>query len=352
VGSFSALAADKVTHTPPEGKYIPGFRIQLDVEIQESTDLLAARCYFKTKQDQNFAFTDLFNQGGGKFKAVLPAPWINSKAVEYLFVAVDKDKQVTRTPLFVLEEGQTKEATAWQDASQVKEVRLDTMQEAIEDIEAIHRQLKNNYRDRLPEYQSTDSADSLMVQTELSKEVMPLNGFYDKAVVTEVADNAKYGFMADGLYTPEQIAAAEAAGVPTAKTGMSTAAKVGIGIVAVAAIAAGVAVAASGSSSDDHGGGGTDVTSRNVTICVIDHNNIQDDYYDLYVNNTYIGHVNNPPGGTTCHDATLNAGANKIELRLTKEMERGTDLTITVNPGGWTRTFQGSHNHDWTITAP
>jgi hypothetical protein len=60
------------------------------------------------------------------------------------------------------------------------------------------------------------------------------------------------------------------------------------------------------------------VTSRNVSISVIDQNSIQDDFYDVYINSVFIGPVNNPPGGTTIHPATLNSGANTVELRLAK----------------------------------
>jgi hypothetical protein len=272
LGPMSALAAAKINHTPPSENYIPGFRINLDVEIQDSADLLAARCYFKTKQDDNFAFTDLFSKGDGQYQAVLPAPWINSEAVEYLFVTVNQDKKVTRSPLFVIEEGETEEAATWKDASEVEQVRLDKAQEAIEDYEAIRRQLQANNRGRLPQYQSGQSTDTLTIQTELSKEAVPLNGFYDKAIVTEVADSAKYGFMAKGLYTAEQIAAAEAAGVPTASAGMSTLTKVGIGVLAVGAgvgVAAAVDDDSSSSSSSGGGGGGggggtTDLTAETI----------------------------------------------------------------------------------------
>jgi hypothetical protein len=251
MGPVSALAAAKIHHSPPAQDYIPGFRISLDVEIQNNQDLLAARCYFKTKQDDNFAFTDLFDQGDGKYQAVLPAPWVNSEAVEYLFVTVDPDKKVTRSPLYVIEEKETEEASTWQDASEVKEVRLDTAQEAIEDYEVFRQQLRNNYQNNLPDYQSVESADTLTVQTELSREAVPLNGFYDKAVVTEVADSAKYGFMAKGLYSAEQAAAAEAAGISAASAGMSTLTKVGIGVLAVGA-GVGVAAAVDDDSSSSH----------------------------------------------------------------------------------------------------
>ena len=280
VGDFSAMAAGKITHTQPEGTYVPGFRIQLDVEIEGDADLLATRCYFKTKQDRNFAFTKLVSQGNGTYKTVLPAPWLNSEAVEYLFVAVDKDKKVTRTPLFVLEEGETQEAAAWQDASQVKELRIDTMQETVEDCEVVRRQLKNNHRNRLPRYQIAEDADPLMVQTELGKELVPLNGFYDAAVVTEVADSEKYGFMVENLYNTQTVAATgSSAGAATASastaavtagaaTGWSTAAIVGVGL-GVAAVAGGAAVAINNSDDDDdnHGGGNNepqDLTEKTI----------------------------------------------------------------------------------------
>lgn len=246
VGIFFALAATDINHTAPGGKYVPGFRIQLDVGIQNSADLLAARCYFKTKQDQNFAFVDLFDQGGGKFKAVLPAPWLNSEAVEYLFVAVDKKKSVARSPLFVLEEGKTKEAAKWKDANQIEEVRLDRAQEAAENCEAVRRQLVKNHGKKLPKFQSVDNADPLMVQTELSKDLVPLNGFYDQAVITEVADSARYGFMAGNLYSAEQIAAAGSSAWWSSPTAM---------IVGGVAVAGGVVALASGGGGG--GGGGT-----------------------------------------------------------------------------------------------
>jgi hypothetical protein len=264
LGPISALAAAKINHTPPAENYIPGFRINLDVEIQNSEDLLAARCYFKTKQDKNFAFTDLFDQGDGKYKAVLPAPWVNSEAVEYLFVTVDPEKKVTRSDLFVIEEGETEEATAWKDAGDVEQVRLDKAQEAAENYEVVSQQLKANHGNRLPDYQSVQSTDTLTVQTELSKEAVPLNGFYDKAVVTEVADSSKYGFMAKGLYTAEQAAAAEAAGISVASGGMSTLTKVGIGVLAVGAAGGAIAAADSGSSSSHSSSAAEELTPQTI----------------------------------------------------------------------------------------
>jgi hypothetical protein len=259
LGLASALAASEITHTPPEGEYVPGFRIHLDVEIKDSGDLLAARCYFKTRQDENFGFTNLFDEGGGNYKAVLPAPWIHSEAVEYLFVAVNANKAVARSPLYVIEEKEVEAADVWQDAADVKEVRLDTVQEAVEDYEAFRRALKRRYSHELPGYQGAERTDTLMVKTELSREAVPLTGFSDMAVVTEVADHLKYGLQLDGLYSGQALAASEGAGGAAGKAGLSTLSKVGIGAVVVGGAAVGVAAAADDDDDDDGGGssGGT-----------------------------------------------------------------------------------------------
>ncbi|MEW6079122.1 MAG: lipocalin family protein [Thermodesulfobacteriota bacterium] len=241
-GGTSALAATVINHTAPEGNYIPGFRINLDAAIQSAGGLLAVRCYFKTKNDQNFAFVDMFDKGGGNYQAVLPAPWVNSEAVEYLFVTVDKDKKVTRSDVYTLEEGQTKEAAQWKDASQVKEVRLDSMQEGIEDCELLRRQLRTSHGKKLPKYQTADDANSLAVQTEMNPAQVPLNGFYDKAVITEVPDSAKYGAAALGT-----------AG------GHSTAFWVGAGVLGAAAVGGTIAAFSGG------GGGGGGHHNNNCT---------------------------------------------------------------------------------------
>jgi len=231
----SAAQAAVINHTAPADKYIPGFRVLLDAGINSPIGLLAARCYFKTKGDKNFAFVDMFDKGGGKYQAVLPAPWVNSEAVEYLFLAVDKEKKVTRSPVYTIEEGQTQEAAAWKDAGQVKEVRIDTMQEKIEDCEAVRRQLLKNHGKNLPKYQTAKSGDALAIQTEINKDLVPLNGFYDNAAISQVAKGAQYGLGADGLYQSGSIFA-----------GHSTAFWVGTGVV----VAGGTALALSG------GGGG------------------------------------------------------------------------------------------------
>ena len=253
----------KIKHKVPGEKYIPGFRINLDVEITDKTGLMATRCYFKTKNDKNFAFVDLFHTDGANYKATLPAPFVNSEAVNYLFVVVNKNKQVSRTQTFTIEEGETKEATTWKDINEVKEVRLDQVQDIAEKYIALYDGAKNNYADTIPSYQETTSDMALKVKTELPRKLVPLNGFYDIATVTAVAAAAKYGFLAENLYSTDAIASgggtaatgATSAGTIAASTGgLSTTAILGI---AGVAIAGGIAVAAGGSSGGGSGGGST-----------------------------------------------------------------------------------------------
>ena len=260
---MAQASTTKVEHKAPKEKYIPGFRINLDTKITDKAGLLVERCYFKTKNDKNFAFVNMVNKGGSDYQATLPAPFVNSEAVNYLFVVVNKRKEVTRTQMYTIEEGETKEAATWKDINEVKEIRVDEAQEMAEKYLSLYNRAKDNYAKDLPRYQTSTNNTALQINTELSRDLVPLNGFYDAAVVTEVASSAKYGFLAENLYPADAVAAnggAGATGAVTAGTvtatagGLSTGAIVG-GIVGAAAIGGGIA-AASGSSDDGGGGGG------------------------------------------------------------------------------------------------
>ena len=94
------------------------------------------------------------------------------------------------------------------------------------------------------------------------------------------------------------------------------------------------------------------VTDRAVEITVLDNNSVQDDYYKLYVNDEYLGDVNNRPGGSTSYKTMLNSGKNSIELVLDKKMGKGTKLLISIEPGNYSSEFNDSHNHIFIINAP
>lgn len=252
----------KIKHKPPKEGYTPGFRIQLDVKIKDKTELLAKRCYFKAKKDKVFTFVNLNQIDDTQYQAVLPSPWINSEYIEYAFVSVNKAKQVTRTQLFKVVEAETDEAAEWQDASEVEEVRVDQVQEAVEEYEALRKLLREKYRKKKAKYQ-IESQDVMTVLTEVDESLVSLNGFYDGITISQVPAASSYGVLAEGIYTAEQVAAAggipaissatgaTTAGIIEASTGMSTAAVIGIGLGTAAVVGGGAAAAVAASSSDD-----------------------------------------------------------------------------------------------------
>lgn len=318
----------KIKHEPIE-YYVPEKRIRLETKIKYKEKVDLVRCYFKGQTDADYVFISMAPVEEGVYWAILPAPSVDAESITYLFLVVTAKGAVVRTQEYIIAKNDEDDTPAWQDI---------------------------------------DSGGNIYVSTELAQAPETVAGFTDSIVVDVVESAARFGFVAEGIYTLSQIEAAggatgsaamaNGAGVVTASSGMSTAAMVGIGVGTAAlvggAVAGGLALADSSDDDEDadHDDSDTDVGSRSVTVCVQDHNNVQDDYYDLYVNGAYIGPMNNAPGGTTCHNATLQSGNNLIELRLTTVKGLGTFLQITVDPGGWSREFSDSTNHSWTITAP
>ena len=258
-GIVSAAAKPdlKIKHDPPKD-YVPGFRITLDTKIKEKADVLVARCYFKTKKDKNLVFVDMVPKGNPGYEATLPAPWVGSEYIDYAFVVVNKDKEVIRTQMFRMEELETEAGTTWQEATEVKEIQLDKAQEAVERYEAVKKELKREYKDKLPKYQRAEAIGQLDVLTEFVNPSGQLKGFYDNMIVTTVPDSHKYGVLAEGLYTPAEIAAAGGGSTITASTGAVTAGTIkatgviGLGTIGLAALGiGGIAALAVG------GGGGS-----------------------------------------------------------------------------------------------
>ena len=262
-GIVSAAAKPdlKIKHDPPKD-YVPGFRITLDTKIKEKADVLVARCYFKTKKDKNLVFVDMVPKGNPGYEATLPAPWVGSEYIDYAFVVVNKDKEVIRTQMFRMEELETEAATTWQEATEVKEIQVDKAQEAVERYETVKKELKREYKDKLPKYQRADAIGQLDVLTEFVNPSGQLKGFYDNMIVTTVPDAQKYGVLAEGLYTPAEIAAAGGGSTITASTGAVTAGTIkatgviGLGTIALAALGVGGIAALAGG-----GGGGSSGSS-------------------------------------------------------------------------------------------
>jgi len=258
-GIVSAAAKPdlKIKHDPPKD-YVPGFRITLDTKIKEKADVLVARCYFKTKKDKNLVFVDMVPKGNPGYEAMLPAPWVGSEYIDYAFVVVNKDKEVIRTQMFRMEELETEAANTWQEATEVKEIQVDKAQEAVERYEAVKKELKREYKDKLPKYQRADAIGPIEVLTEFEETPTQLRGFYDNLAVIKVPDAQKYGVLAEGLYTPAEIAAAGGGSTITASTGAVTAGTIkatgviGLGTIGLAALGIGGIAALAGG-----GGGGS-----------------------------------------------------------------------------------------------
>lgn len=262
ITAASAKATTQIKHESPE-YYIPGFRIILEANINDEVGVLVARCYFKTKKEKNFVFMDMAPKSNSEYQVTLPAPWVNSEYIKYVLVAVNKAKKVVRSQVFTMIEKETKQAAAWKEAGEVKELRLDDAQEILEKYEASKKDLREEYNNKLPKWQLAEDTGGLGVLSEFEGSLEPLNGFYDNMAVTTVPSSIKYGVLAEGLYTEEEIAAtggksavASSTGATTAGTISTTAGGIGLGTIAIgaAAVAAGAAAAAGGGGGGDDGG--------------------------------------------------------------------------------------------------
>jgi hypothetical protein len=343
-GAVSVHAADtKMKHTPPD-YFVPEHRIQMDAEVRDPGGVELVRCYFKASGEADLVFVPMNPTGANKYAGILPAPSTATGQIEYLFLAVNGENQVVRSQTFFIAADADKKKPAWQDIPREGEIR---------------------------------------VSMELDAAPTELEGFSDNVAIDVVESGARFGVVAL-LYDASQrggggaglsgsaaaatsaeagltgaAAAATSAGTITAGTiGFGTTTLVAAGIVGAAAVGGGVAAASSSSSS---GGGSSNpdpdaptltVSRRDITACVVDHNSVQDDYYDMYLNGSFVGKVEMPEGGTVCHNINLKSGNNILELRLTERQCCGTLLQINLNGGEATATFSGTQNHTWNIVAP
>jgi len=363
--AIAATSTTKIEHKKLKDDYIPGFRIKLEAEVKDKTGVLVARCYFKTKKDKNFAFVAMDYIDDNDYQATLPAPWVNSEAIDYLFVVINKQKKVTRSEIFTIKEKDTKEAATWKEYGEVKEIRLDIVQEAVEKYEILDEKYKTlkekyealrekmiaKYRKKLPKYQPAEvSEDLLVVKTELEKDLVQLIGFYDNVMVIEVPAAMKYGLLAEGLYTTEQIAVAggessiatatgaATAGTITAAAGMSTGAIIGIGLGAAAVVGAGVYAASALSKEEER-------INANATVQWGDYGTsatIADDGFQLWFAGRYLGV--SPTGGRTgrVQVSGLEVGTNELRIRCSVAPDNAGTFAIDLGGGA---TFSGGGTH-------
>ena len=264
---LAAESPTKIQHKPPED-YVPGFRINLDAQIKDDSGLMVSRCYFKAKEAKNFVFVDMVPKGNPTYLASLPAPWVNSEEIQYVIVAVNKQKQVTRSEVFTIKERETKEAATWKEPSEVKELDLELSDEAVVEYEGTKKELKQKYAATLPPWQKGAAAGSVIALSELPTAAKRLPGFYDDVKIKEVPPEEKYGLKAQELYSEEQIESAGSAVILLTENGVTSGgiakasqsggtnwAAIGGGIAGAAAVA-GLAAAGGGGGGSSGGGGG------------------------------------------------------------------------------------------------
>ncbi len=219
-------ATTDVTHESID-YFVPGNRIQLDATVTDDKGTELVRCYFRAKEEADFVFVKMENVKKNHYRAILPAPAKYTDTLEYLFLVVNKNKQVLKTQIFQTNRNDEKGIPDWQEAS------------------------------------SVGSEKDIAVYTELSTAPETVPGFSDSMSVDIVESSVRFGMVA-GIYSASAMAssggsaaAATSAGTVTAGSGMSTTAIVAAGV-GVAAAGAGTAVAVSGG---DGGGGGEKVNS-------------------------------------------------------------------------------------------
>jgi hypothetical protein len=267
VDLLAAESPTKIQHKPPED-YLPGFRINLEAQIKDDAELLVSRCYFKAKKAENFVFVEMVPKGNPTYLASLPAPWVNSEEIHYVIVAVNKNKQVTRSEVFIIKERKTKEAASWKEPSEVKEFDMELSEESLVEYESTKKELKQKYAGTLPPWQTGAAAGSIIALTELPTDAKRLPGFYDDLKIKEVPPEEKYGLKAQELYTEEQIESAGIAAILLTENGVTSGgivrasqsggtnwAAIGGGVAAGAAVI-GLAAAGGGGGSSGGGGGG------------------------------------------------------------------------------------------------
>ncbi len=157
-------AKTTIKHRAPDF-FIPRYRIEVEAKIIDADGIEHARCYFRVVGEPVFFFVGMKRADGDVFKGYLPAPGRFAKEIEYVFLAVDGQKQVARSQEFILARGQAKSVPEWQ-------------------------------------YVSTEGA--LTVYTELDPPAEHIYGFPDKLAIHAVPQKQKFGVLAEGMYAGDQ----------------------------------------------------------------------------------------------------------------------------------------------------
>ena len=123
VATISTVHADllpdtTINHQAP-ASFTVNERIVLDVQIDDSTGVVDARCYFKADSDDIYLSVSMHKLVENNFQCVLPAYGSGVETVEYFFLAVNESGQVIRSTPYLIPESGPVVATGEQIAAPV-----------------------------------------------------------------------------------------------------------------------------------------------------------------------------------------------------------------------------------------
>jgi hypothetical protein len=225
----TVTAKTDIKHTPDK-YYTPGFRIQVKAEIKDDSDVKLARCYFKAKDEISYLFVPMQSVSRAKYAGILPAPWLNSKAIDYFFLVVNSDKKVVKSQVFQIEEKETEEASKWREAEKADE-KLD-----LDEIKKIKKELER-YKDKLKDSQQVDKKGNVTVETDAVLAPAIVAGFQDNIVVSAVDASERFGMVAEDIYSEQQIARAGGRSAVSTSTGATSGGTVVAGSAGISATA-------------------------------------------------------------------------------------------------------------------
>ena len=109
LGLFSSIVfADPFPDTAIQHNSIPHFvaddRLLLDVQLNDTTEIVEARCYFKTGLDKSYLYVSMDHLSGESYQCSLPAFKVGSQTLEYFFLIVNGRSQVIRSSSYTTKE--------------------------------------------------------------------------------------------------------------------------------------------------------------------------------------------------------------------------------------------------------
>jgi len=300
---LTEIPAQGKSDTPSEFKikklkyFVPGHRIQMDVQVTDPAGVSQVRCYFRAQSQDSFLFVQMRNYGDNWYSGILPAPSRETPYIEYLYLAVNGVNKVTKTQTLVVEQKDDDETPGWQEVS---------------------------------------SEGDVNVYTELAEAPETIAGFSDSIVTDVVVSSSRFGFTTTGIYTASEISGAGgAAGAAATSTsggtagvsagGLSTGAIVGISAAAAAVVAGTVYVI-----TDEDDPPRINHRARIQWGDCGSESTVADDAFQVWFAGRYLGE--SPTGGSSgmIEVSGLEVGTHELEIKFVTPYAGGGSYCINL----------------------